>query len=273
MTRKKIYVQEIARQISRFFTTGSAETLIAWLVVEGSQPDPDATLLLTMAFGDTIREYAATDEGDCRILWNLCTEFACISSEDAPDGDPYESLPLCGVLGISGIGAISPEFTEMALDQLQDASLDPRQRVREAVVLGIRDLLATEREVTIGGLERWVESGSWLSMRAVAASIVEPGLLSEPELADAALRLHRKILIRVYTTEERQTEDLSILKETLGYTLGQAVVALPGIGFEYLRQLSTLDDRDVKWIVRENLEREPLQQQYPETVRHIQANL
>ena len=273
MTSSKTYIREVARQLSGFLATGSAEDLIACLVAESNLPGPRANRDLAAAFADAVREYAAADENDCRALWSLCTELACVSPEDAPAGDPHEFLSLCGVLGIAAIGAVAPAFTGMALAWLQDASLDPRRRVREAVALGVCDLLVARQEETVAGLEGWVESGSWLPMRAAAAGIAESDLQAEPELAEAALRLHRKILIRVYTAGERQSEAFVALRKALGYTLGRVVAALPGIGFEYLRQLATLDDQDVRWIVRENLERDALRQQYPETVRHIRANL
>ena len=104
-------------------------------------------------------------------------------------------------------------------------------------------------------------------MRAAAAGIAESELLEEPELADAALRLHRKILIRVYTAGERQSEAFVALRKALGYTLGRVVEALPGIGFEYLRQLAALDDHDVRWSSGRTWR--TLRRRYPETVRHI----
>jgi len=273
MTCRKTYVQEIARNLLEFLATGNVEALITWLVAKSCLTGSHANRDLVTAFADTVKEYAAADEGDCRILWSLCTELACVAPEDAPAGDPHEILPLCGVLGIAAIGSLSPALTGAALTLLQDASLDRRREVREVVALGVHDLLAARQEETVAGLEEWIESGSWLPMRAAAAGIAESELLEEPELADAALRLHRKILIRVYTAGERQSEAFVALRKALGYTLGRVVEALPGIGFEYLRQLAALDDHDVRWIVRENLEGETLRRRYPETVRHIQANL
>ncbi len=273
MTGRKTYVREIARNLSKFLATGDVEALIAWLVAESSLSGSHANRDLITAFADTVREYAVADEVDCRVLWSLCTELAFVAPEDAPAGGPHEVLPLCGVLGIAAIGSMSPSFTGAALARLQDASLDRRRQVREAVALGVQNLLAARQEETVAGLEGWIESGSWLPMRAAAAGIAESDLLGEPELADAALRLHRKILIRIYTAGERQSEAFVALKKALGYTLGRVVAALPGVGFEYLRQLAALDDRDVRWIIRENLEGDTLRRQYPETVRHIQASL
>jgi hypothetical protein len=110
-------------------------------------------------------------------------------------------------------------------------------------------------------------------MRAAAAGIADPDLLGEPDIAAAALQLHRKILIRVYTARERESEGFLALRTALGSTLAPVVAALPGIGFEYLRQLATLDDPDIRWIVRENLEKGLLPERYPETVQHIRAQL
>ncbi|CVK33001.1 hypothetical protein [Methanoculleus bourgensis] len=125
MTSRKTYIREVARQLSGFLATGSAEDLIACLVAESNLPGPRANRDLAAAFAAAAREYAAADENDCRALWSLCIELACVSPEDAPAGDPHEFLPLCGVLGIAAIGAVAPAFTGMALAQLQDASLRP----------------------------------------------------------------------------------------------------------------------------------------------------
>mgnify|MGYP000882733572 CR=1 FL=1 len=262
MTRKETYMREVARLLSGFLTSGSAGDLLTCLVAGSNLPGPRANLELAAAFSETVRKFAAADADDHRILW-----------EDAPTDDPHEFLAFCGVRGIGAIGSLSPACVGPALTHLAEASVDPRWRIREAVAMGIQDLLSRQRNATVTELEGWVEGGSWFTMRAAAAGIAEPDLLGEPEIADAALRFHRKILIRIYTANERQSEAFKALRTALGYTLGLAVAALPGIGFEYLRQLATLDDQDIRWIVRENLRKNQLQKQYPETVQHIQAQL
>jgi hypothetical protein len=269
MTSKQIYIREVGRELSGFLATGRADGLIAYLVANSSLPGPRANLELAEAFSDAIHEFAADDADDCRILWNLCVELSCIAPQDAPSNDPHEFLSFCGVRGIGAIGSVAPAYVALALDQLEEASVDSRWRVREAVAMAVHDLLATQWETTVSGLEDWVESGSWLTMRAAAAGIAEPDLLAEPRLAEAAMRFHRKILIRVYTATERSSDAFKALKKALGYTLSLVVAALPDIGFEYLRQLTCLKDRDIRWIVKENLKKSRLQNQYPETVQHL----
>jgi len=273
MTRKETHTKEITRLLMQFLASGSAEDLLTYLVAGSNLPGSRANLEIAGAFAGTVREFAVADVDDRQVLWTLCVELACVSPEDAPTDDPHEFLAFCGVRGIGAIGSLSPACVGPALTHLAEASVDPRWRIREAVAMGIQDLLSRQRNATVTELEGWVEGGSWFTMRAAAAGIAEPDLLGEPEIADAALRFHRKILIRIYTANERQSEAFKALRTALGYTLGLAVAALPGIGFEYLRQLATLDDQDIRWIVRENLRKNQLQKQYPETVQHIQAQL
>lgn len=274
MIRNDTYIREVARLLACFLSSGSAGDLLACLAAESSLPGLRANLGFAAAFAETVREFAVADPDDLHQLWSLCVELACISLEDdAPSGDPYEFFGICGVRGIGAIGSVSPACTEMALRHLAEASADPRWRIREAVAMGLQDLLSRQRDATVPELEGWVEGSSWLAMRAAAAGIAEPDLLAEPDLAEAALRFHRKILIRIYTARERQSEAYHALRKALGYTLSVVIVALPTPGFEYLRQLATLDDQDIRWIVGENLKASRLEKKFPETVQHIRAQM
>ena len=254
-------------------SSGDAGDLIAYLAAESSLAGPRTNQDLTEAFARAIREFAAADPEDRRILWDLCVELACISPEDAPTDDPHEFLSVCGVRGIAAMGPVSPGCVKAALRKLAESAEDPRWRIRGAVAIGLRDLLARHRDVTVSELNGWVEGGSWSAMQTVATGVADADLLREPDLAEAALLLHRKIMIRVYTAGERESEDFQALRKTLGCTLSRVVAALPSSGFEYLQQVSTLDDQEIRWIVRENLKDNHLAGDYPETVRHIQAQI
>lgn len=254
-------------------SSGDAGDLAAYLAAESSLAGPRTNQDLTEAFARAIREFAVADREDRRILWDLCVELACISPEDAPTDDPHEFLSVCGVRGIAAMGTISPGCVKAALRKLAESAEDPRWRIRGAVAIGLRDLLARHRDVTVSELNGWVEGGSWSAMQTVATGVADADLLREPDLAEAALLLHRKIMIRVYTAGERESEDFQALRKTLGCTLSRVVAALPSSGFEYLQQVSTLDDQEIRWIVRENLKDNHLAGDYPETVRHIQAQI
>jgi len=267
MIRKETYIKEVARLLTGFLASGDAGDLLAFLVAESRLPGPRANLELAAAFAGTVQEFAVADSDDLRLLWELSVELAHVA------GDQHEFLGFCGVRGIGAIGSVSPACVDAALAHLAEASLDPRWRIREAVAMGLQDLLSRQRDTAVTELEVWVEGGSWLVMRAAIAGIAEPDLLDEPDLAAAALRFHRKILIRIYTAGERRSEAFRALRKSLGYTLSVVIAALPTPGFEYLRQLATLDDQDIRWIVRETLKKNRLEKRYPETVQHIRAQI
>ncbi len=271
LTAKETYIRDVARLLSGFIASGNTTDLLGYLTAEGGLPGADPEL--TGAFTGVVREFAAADPDDRRLLWDLCIMLADIPPEGAPASDLHELLISCGIRGIGTIGSLSPACAEPALTRLAEASADPRQRIREAAGMGVRDILSRQRDTVIPELARWVEGGSWLTMRAAIMGIVEPDLLGEPDIPTAAFHLHRKVLIRIYTARERQSEAFGALRMTLGSTLAPVIAALPGIGFEYLRQLATLDDPDIRWIVRENLRESGLQKRYPETVRHIGAQI
>ena len=249
-------------------SSGDAGDLIAYLAAESSLAGPRTNQDLTEAFARAIREFAVADREDRRILWDLCVELACISPEDAPTSEPHESLSVCGVRGIAAMGTYHP-MREGGAPETCEAPRpgwpDPGQW-RSG--LGISRPAPGRDRLELNG---WVE-GSWSAMQTVAAG-VRTRTLREPDLAEAALLLHRKIMIRIYTAGERESEDFQALRKTLGCTLSRVVAALPSSGFEYLQQVSTLDDQEIRWIVRENLKDNHLAGHYPETVRHIQAQI
>ncbi len=273
MTRRSTFSRAVARLLTDLLTNGDAGDLLAYLVAEGGLPEPGADLELAAGFARTVQEFAAADPADLPLLLDLCAELACIAPEDALADDPGEFLGICGIRGIGAIGSLSPGHAVAALKHLGEAATDPRRWIREAVAAAIRDLLLRQRDTVIPELESWVEGGTWPAMQAAAAGVSEPDLLVEADIAAAALRFHRKILIRIYTAKERHSDAFHALRESLGRTLGVVIAAIPTPGFEYLRQLATLDDPDIRWIVQETLKEERLEIQYPETVQHIRAQM
>jgi len=273
MTRRSTFSRAVTHLLTDLLSNGDAGDLLAYLAAEGSLPEPGTDLEPAAEFAGTVQEFAAADPDDLPLLLDLCMELACIAPEDAPTGDPGEFFGICGIRGIGAIGSLSPGHAVTALKHLGEAATDPRRRIREAVAMAVRDLLFRQRDTVIPELESWVEGGSWPAMQAAAAGVVEPDLLAEADLAAVALRFHRKILIRIYTAKERHSDAFHALRETLGRTLGVVIAAIPTPGFEYLRQLATLDDQDLRWIVQETLNEDRLGIRYPETMQHIRAQM
>ena len=113
----------------------------------------------------------------------------------------------------------------------------------------------------------------WFSMRAVVTGVAEPNLLQNDRIKRQALELHKKVLTQVKMCKNRKSEEFRILRKGLAYSLSVVVQAIPEEGFEYLKELVTSQDRDILWILKQNLKKNRLIKNFPSKVRIISKQL
>jgi hypothetical protein len=111
---------------------------------------------------------------------------------------------------------------------------------------------------TLEGLFPWLD-GNELEKRAIVAALCEPKLLKS--------RSHNleilKILIRL--TQEfdkvsgKLTDKQDSLRKTLGYGWSVLIVSLPEEGKQAFEKLIENRNKNIRWIVRENLKNKRLQ--------------
>ena len=272
MGKRDVHKQDLAALFDAFEATGDIKELTTYLVSNSNLPGPRGNLELAYAFGDVIGKQAGQGTS-LESIWTLCKDLTKISAAEAPVGDPREFLPFCGTVGLGSIGAANAEYTETALEILRDLARDPRWRMREAVCIGLQRLIAVQSRQTLAALKTWVAGGDLLEMRAAAAGVAEPALLVDRATATVALELHRGILDRVLKTDDRRSDAFRTLRKGLGYTLSVVVCAVPQEGFAYLGQLAGIDDRDVHWILSQNLKKNRLAKNYPVQVHALRAAL
>jgi hypothetical protein len=146
--------------------------------------------------------------------------------------------------------------------------------MREGVAMGLQELLASAGgEEAFEGLEGWVVDDRWLAMRAVAAGVAEPSLLRSEISARRALALHRRIFERVLSSRDRAAPGFRVLRQGLGYSLSVVVSVLPEEGFNYMRELVSTGDKDVLWVVEENLKKARLVKHYAVQVLSVKRLL
>ena len=73
-------------------------------------------------------------------------------------------------------------------------------------------------------------------------------------------------------TPKRREENVKVLRQGLGFTLSVAIAASPEPGFALLEKLAVMGDKDIQWIVRENLKKHRLSK-WPERVKAVEARL
>jgi len=222
---------------------------VAYLNSESGLPGPRGNIELAEAFADV------ADPG----LIRMCAE------------SPDEYLATCGAVGF---GRLLAEGEPRAGETLRVLASDSRWRVREGVAMALQRLGDANMPALWALAEGWVD-GPPLVQRAIAAGICEPRLLGAPDDAVRALDALDRITVSVSGLDsgERRTEQFRVLRQGLGYCWSVAVAASPAEGFGRLERWAAADDKDVRWIVRENLKKARLARADAEAAGRVAAVL
>jgi len=106
-------------------------------------------------------------------------------------------------------------------------------------------------------MERWSE-GNLLEGRAAAAALCEPKLLREEKHVKRVLQILSEITASIEDVENRRSGEFKALRKGLGYCWSVAVAASPEEGKKMMEEWFSSDDKDVTWIMKENLRKKRL---------------
>lgn len=213
----------------------------AYLLQESGLPGPRGNLELAQV---------VADEGDRQLF----QRYIAYTPNLAPTNSPYEFLAFCGVVGL---GRLLAEGQQDTLETLRRLASDPRWRTREAVAMALQRLGEVDMERLIAEMNIWSQ-GNPLEQRAATAALCEPKLLDQPVHARAVLQVLDQITTSILQVDERRSEGFQALRKGLGYCWSVAVVALPEEGKALMEKWLTHPDRDVQWIMKENLKKQRL---------------
>jgi HEAT repeats len=187
-------------------------------------------------------------------------ELAAAVAEEAPApvlrryaSSPDEYLAACGAFGL---GRLLAEGDETAEGELRALAQDSRWRVREGVAMGLQRLGDADPERLEELARAWAGDDALTVLRAAVAGLCEPRLLSHRSTASAALDVLDQVtahLAAVPGDRRRGNESFRVLRQGLGYCWSVAVAAAPDEGFARLDRWAASEDRDVRWVIRENL--------------------
>ena len=210
----------------------------AYLLKESGLPGPRGNIELAQA---------VAEEGDRQLFERYLTYTA----EKAPVNSPFEFLSFCGVLGL---GRLLADGDYDLLVTLRRYASDSRWRMREAVAMALQRLGDVDMGRLISEMRGW-SHGNTLEQRAAAAGLCEPRLLGEAQYAHDVLRILDQITTSIKQVKDRHGEGFMALRKGLGYCWSVAVVALPEEGKALMEKWSTDLDKDIHWIMKENLKK------------------
>ena len=213
----------------------------AFLLKESGLPGPRANLELVQA---------VADEGNAELFERYLT----YDPLQAPTNSPQVFLAVCGVVGL---GRLAAEGNRSVLQTLRGFASDPRWRMREGVAMALQQLGDQDMDALLREAAQW-SKGNPLEQRAAAAGICEPRLLHNADQAARVLKILDDITASIAKIDDRKSEAFIALKKGLAYCWSVAVAALPTDGQKQMEQWLTSTDKDIIWIMRENLKKNRL---------------
>jgi hypothetical protein len=95
--------------------------------------------------------------------------------------------------------------------------------------------------------------GNPLERRAAIAALCEPRLLAEPSHVVRVLEILDTVTFSLLEEHGRKSEAFRALRKGLGYCWSVAVAAYPAAGKATIARWLDSADKDVRWVMRENL--------------------
>jgi hypothetical protein len=137
------------------------------------------------------------------------------------------------------------------------AASDGRWRVREGVAMGFQRIAEHDFSVVQHIFNEWLGEATLLERRAIVAALAHPDLLTCPDRASACLAITDRILgdLLRLPRAERRHEGFRVLKKGLQYAISVFVAAAPAEGFAFIRRWATVDDGDIRSILKANLQK------------------
>jgi hypothetical protein len=159
----------------------------------------------------------------------------------------------CGVMGLGRLAASQPEM----FNRLREYASDPRWRIREAVATGLQLTGDHDMDLLLREMKNWIK-GNWYEKRAAAATLAEPRLLKQPKHAKQVLQIFDKITASMETNKAVKDESYKVLRQGMAYCWSVAVAALPGEGKPMMERWLDSEDKDIRWMMKENLKKNRL---------------
>jgi len=180
-------------------------------------------------------------------------QFNEFLSFQAEENTPEVFLVFSGVMGLGKLAANEP----ILFDQLREYASDPRWRIREAVATGLQLVGDQNMDLLLREMQKW-SKGNWYEKRAAAAALAEPRLLKQPKYAQKTLQVLDEITRSMESIDDSKDEGFKVLRQAMGYCWSVAVTALPEVGKPMMEQWLESPDRNIRWIMKENLKKNRL---------------
>lgn len=231
------------------------------LVAGSNLPGPRGNIELAQSFAHSLAAVPLQD-----WHWRMISAWLATPASAAPVDSPGEFLPFCAALAMGVLYPLLPRpGRRRAIAGIQQAARDPRWRTREAAAMALQAIGENDTEALKSIVAKWLPAAGFLELRAVVAGLAHPPLLGDSGFALSCLSTADMAMENVAKAGPgvRRGEEFRVLRQGLGYALSVFVAALPEAGFPLLEKWAAVQDRDVQWILRENVKKTRLARAHP----------
>jgi len=251
--------------------SGSRKKLEETLVANSNLPGKRANLELAFAVADFFGSGNLNESS-----WKMLTEWARIAPEDAPVNHPKEFLPFCAILSLGSSYSLAGQKNKAkVIDIIKNAASDPKWRMREAAAMGFQRIAEKDFNVIKRLFSEWIGKATFSEKRAILVALAHPPILNKEENVAFCFQMADEVLQGLLDLKrsDEETEEYTILKKGLGFTLSVYVVYSPGKGFSFLKEWAQKGNEEIRKIIKTNLSKSRLVKQYGDRIREIQACL
>ena len=178
-----------------------------------------------------------------------------IPAAQAPENSSNVFLVFCAV---TALGKFIARGGREYFAALRPLASDTRWRVREAVAIALQYVGDADMKMLLKEMKEW-SKGNWYEKRAAAAALAEPRLLKNATHARTVLKILHRITKDIATARETGAESFKVLRQSMGYCWSVAVAALPEDGKALMEDWMPSRNADVRWIMKENLQKKRLE--------------
>ena len=196
--------------------------------------------------------------------------YACllVNSKEQKDAKD-EFVLMCGIVGYCY--QKRKDYTEV-LSEIRPFASNASWRIREAVAIGIQEMVDNNLPEIMDLLEPWV-NGTYFENRAVVAALCEPKLLKNEQDIRRIFRIVKKITMKFLLINGKLSSEQETLRKTLGYAWSVLIAASPVDGRPEFEKLAANTNTHIQWIVRENLRKNRLLEMDKLWVEKLQRKL
>lgn len=212
-----------------------------YLMEESGLPGPRGNLELIQAVAEV-----GSEEQFLHLI-SFTPEKAAVNSQE-------EFLAACGTVGL---GRLVAEGKKEYLKLLRGFASDPRWRTREAVAMAMQLYGEEHMDELIDEMKIW-SAGNSFEKRAAAAALCEPKLLCNKEQVFKVLEILDGITKSIINIENRKDEGFVALRKGMAYCWSVAIVYNSEQGKKQFEKWIGFQDKDINWIIRENLKKDRL---------------